>query len=142
MTITYYGKNVEVTQALREYLAGKFDALERFAPSLAEIHVTLEVNRHHRHGDVCTLHVLLKFPEQSFTIEESAADFYTCTDEASERIRRQVTKREGRRRTRDRRFRSLLSPKNIFLVGGTKIRSFGKKRQRQIRSLLDKIWRM
>lgn len=141
MQITYYGKNLTVTPAMQQCVAEKLSTLERFSKETGKAHVTVEMNRHHRHGDIFTIHVLLDLVGTPLVAEESAGDFYACVDFIENRLRRQVTRHYDRHRTLSRSMRRFLFPRTLALESGRRIRSFNRKQQRQLRLLLNKILR-
>jgi putative sigma-54 modulation protein len=93
------GKNVEVTNALREYAAKKVGRLEKYFETLpsSEVSITLSVlkNRH-------TVEVTIPINGVTLRAEEKSEDMYASIDLVTEKLERQIRKHKTRinRRTK------------------------------------------
>ncbi|MCI3921319.1 ribosome-associated translation inhibitor RaiA [Paenibacillus sp. TRM 82003] len=87
------GKNVEVTDALREYAAKKIGRLERYfeAPPTSEVHITLSVNKN-KH----TVEVTIPFSGVTLRAEEKTEDMYASIDQVLDKLERQIRKHKTR----------------------------------------------
>ncbi len=87
------GKNVEVTNALRDYAERKVGRLEKFfeSPISSDVHVTLSVlkNRH-------TVEVTIPIPGGLLRAEERSTDMYASIDLVIDKLERQIRKHKTR----------------------------------------------
>ncbi|GGE04781.1 ribosomal subunit interface protein [Marinithermofilum abyssi] len=82
------GNNIEVTDALRDYVVKKLSRLERYFDSpKAEAHVALSVFR-----DVHKVEVTIPFPALLVRAEESSENMYASVDNVLEKLERQIRK--------------------------------------------------
>lgn len=91
MQVAVYGKNVEITQALREYVEKKLSKLDKYMPVPLGAQVTLEVERG-RHIVEVTVPVyglLLRG-------EEATSDMYASIDLVVDKLEKQVVKYKAR----------------------------------------------
>ena len=87
------GRNVEVTEALREYAAKKIGRVERYfeSPPTSEVHVTLSVNKN-KH----TVEVTIPVSGVTLRAEEKSEDMYASIDLVSDKLERQIRKHKTR----------------------------------------------
>jgi len=87
------GKNVEVTDALREYAEKKLGRLERYfeVPPTSEGAITLSVNKN-KH----TVEVTIPFSAVTLRAEEKSEDMYASIDLVIDKLERQIRKHKTR----------------------------------------------
>jgi len=87
------GKNVEVTEALRDYAAKKIGRVERYfeSPPTSEVHVTLSINKN-KH----TVEVTIPVSGVTLRAEEKSEDMYASIDLVSDKLERQIRKHKTR----------------------------------------------
>ena len=102
MKIIINGKNIEVTDALREKVTKKIGKLDKFFSNETEAHVTLSVQRLRQ-----IVEVTISFNGIVFRAEESNEDMYTSIDKTIDLLERQIRKNKTRleRRLHDNDFR-------------------------------------
>lgn len=102
MKIIINGKNIEVTEGLRERVTKKISKLDKFFNSETEAHVTLSVQRLRQIAEVT-----ISFNGIVLRAEESNEDMYTSIDKAIDLLERQIRKNKTRleRRLHDNDFR-------------------------------------
>lgn len=83
------GNNIDVTQALRDYVIKKLSRLERYFQSTAaaEAYVSLSVFR-----DEHKVEVTVPFPELLVRAEEATENMYASIDNVVEKLERQIRK--------------------------------------------------
>ncbi|HLS88662.1 MAG TPA: ribosome-associated translation inhibitor RaiA [Sphingobacteriaceae bacterium] len=110
MNIIVSGKNVEVTDALRDYVERKVGRIERYFPNPLTAQVTLSTQRE-RH----IVEVTVPVPADSLLLraEEDSGDMYASVDAAVEKLERQIRKYKTRINRRARR----LNARQLPLVG-------------------------
>jgi len=96
------GKNIEVTEGLRERVEKKIGKLDKFFNNETEAHVTLSVQRTRQIAEVT-----ISFNGIVLRAEESNEDMYTSIDKAIDLLERQIRKHKTRleRRLHDNDFR-------------------------------------
>jgi len=85
------GKNVEVTEALKEKVNKKIGKLDKFFNPQTEAHVTMSVQRN-RH----ILEVTIPFNGITLRAEVAGDDMYSCIDKAEDILERQIRKNRTR----------------------------------------------
>jgi len=91
MNFIFSGKNLEVTEALKERVIKKVGKLEKFFVKGTEVHVTMSVQKN-RH----ILEVTIPFNGVLLRAEEVNDDMYTSIDKISDVIERQIRKNRTR----------------------------------------------
>lgn len=125
MRIDLRGKNLRVTQALREYVEEKIGHLEHYLDNIIDAHVTLRTERNLQIVDV-TLnlsHYLIK-------AEERSPDMYASIDLVRDRLEQQIRKYKTRRRERRHRANGAAA---AVAVLASNVRSKNRKSPRIVR---------
>lgn len=83
------GNNIEVTEALRDYVVKKLSRLEKYfeSTSATEAHVSLSVHR-----DEHKVEVTVPFPGLLVRAEEATENMYASIDKVVEKLERQIRK--------------------------------------------------
>ena len=87
MKYVIVGKNMEVTQSLRDAVTQKLDKLDKFFSPDTEVHVTLQVNR-----DRHKIEVTIPVRDNIIRSEQVSNDMYVSIDLVEEVIERQLKK--------------------------------------------------
>jgi putative sigma-54 modulation protein len=89
MKFNIRGQNIEVTEALREYVEKKLSKLERYfeAPPTSEVYVTLNVIK-----GLQTVEVTIPLPGVMLRAEEKHNDMYASIDLVIDKLERQIRK--------------------------------------------------
>jgi len=87
MNIKVTGKNIEVTDAIRQYVNDKADRLEKFEGSNTELNVVCRVER-----ELQIVEMQLSHNGEFIKIEEKNDDLYASIDLALDRLERQMRK--------------------------------------------------
>lgn len=89
MKYTIRGKNIEVTEALREYVQKRLGRLEKYfeAPPISDVTVTLSVVR-----DMQNVEVTIPLPGVILRGEVKGNDMYASIDLVTEKLERQIRK--------------------------------------------------
>ncbi len=85
MQIALRGKNVQVTQALREYVEKKVGKIEKYFDGLSNVQVTLEVEKDRR-----IVEVTIPINGMILRGEEVTGDMYSSIDLVMEKLERQI----------------------------------------------------
>jgi putative sigma-54 modulation protein len=111
------GENLEVTEALGDYVEKKLGKLERYfeAPPTSEVHVTLSVVR-----EMNNVEVTIPLTGVLLRAEERGSDMYASIDLVLDKLERQIRKHKTKA---NRRIRQESEYKNYFKVdiGGSSI---------------------
>jgi len=87
MNIKVTGKNIEITEAIRQYVNEKADRLEKFEGSNTELNVVCKVEREEQ-----IVEMQLSHNGEFIKIEEKNDDLYASIDLALDRLERQMRK--------------------------------------------------
>jgi putative sigma-54 modulation protein len=89
MKYTIRGKNIEVTEALHDYVQKKLGRLEKYfeAPPISDVNVTLSVVR-----DMQSVEVTIPLPGVMLRAEVKGSDMYASIDLVTEKLERQIRK--------------------------------------------------
>ncbi len=87
MKITIRGKNIEVTDALRQYVEKRLKKFEKFLAELGEIIVTVSVEKFTHKIDV-----LVKTNGHLIQAEGKTEDLYSAVDQIVEKLEKQILK--------------------------------------------------
>lgn len=92
MNLTISGHHLEVTPALRTYVASKLDRVTRHFDQVVEVRVLLTVDnmkeKEKRQRAECTMHL----KGRDLFAESSHADLYAAVDELTDKMDRQVAR--------------------------------------------------
>ncbi len=91
MKIIITGKNIEVTEGLRERVTKKINKLDKFFTNETEAHVTLSVQRARQ-----IVEVTIPFNGIVLRAEESNEDMYSSIDRTVDLLERQIRKNRTR----------------------------------------------
>ncbi|ACX51615.1 sigma 54 modulation protein/ribosomal protein S30EA [Ammonifex degensii KC4] len=91
MRITVRGKNIEVTEALRQYVEKRLGKLERFANYLGEAQVVLSLERENH-----KVEVTINMNGMILRGEEATHDMYAAIDLVVDKLERQIERYKGK----------------------------------------------
>lgn len=112
MKIQIKGTNLELTEALKIYANEKIGALEKFSGEILEARVELGTSTHHQKG-FFRCEVNLDVPQKYvLRAESTGADLYASIDAVVQKLKEEIAKNKGKKRSQDWRLRRYL--KTIF----------------------------
>ena len=85
MQLTFTGRNLEITDALRRYAQEKIARLQKFVDRITSTHVILSIQKHRQIAEVT-----LRVRELTIRGEESSDDLYCAIDLVVDKIERQI----------------------------------------------------
>lgn len=90
MNFTIRGENIQLTEALKDYVEKKIGKLERYfeAPSTSEVNITLSVNKSHQQS----IEVTIPLQGVLLRAEEKSEDMYASIDLVADKLERQIRK--------------------------------------------------
>lgn len=113
MKISIQGTNLELTDALKEYVHEKIGHLEHFIDDVLEARVELEHSTHHHKGPIFRCEVNLDVPQKYILRADCVeADLYAAIDGVVPKLKSQIEKYKETRQGKGRRLRRAL--KSIF----------------------------
>lgn len=92
MDIKITGKNIEVTDAMKDYIEKKLEKLEKFEGKNTDINVVCSVER-----DDQIVEIQIKHDGEFIRVEERNEDLYASVDLALDRAERQLRKEKEKR---------------------------------------------
>ena len=97
MQLPVHGRNVEVTDWVREYVEKKVTRLERYLPQMKEIRAELTQRATRSADDRYTAQVTVWAGGQILRAEESTSDIFASIDATIDKMAKQVRRFKGRR---------------------------------------------
>jgi putative sigma-54 modulation protein len=85
------GKNIDVTEALRDKIHEKVGKLEKFFKKETEVHATMKVQKNNH-----IMEVTIPFNKMVFKASETHSDMYTSIDKVVDSLERQVVKNKAK----------------------------------------------
>jgi ribosome hibernation promoting factor len=123
MKVNIYGKNMQLTEALKEATIKKVERLDKFFQTDVEAKVVLSIERKNQ-----KVEVTIPFNGRIARVEESSDDMYNSIDEAVESLEQQLRKYKTKLQDKNHssesikfeNFESLVDDENDFKVVKTK----------------------
>jgi putative sigma-54 modulation protein len=100
MDLTIKGRNVEVTDRLRDYVHKKIGKLDRYLPTISEAWVELSVEGTKAAGDRQVCQVTVRSNGTILRAEERSDDMFTSIDTVLDKMYRQIGRYKGKRKNR------------------------------------------
>lgn len=100
MDLTIKGKNVEVTDRLREYVERKIGKLDRYLPTISEAWVELSTEGAKAAQDRQVCQVTVRSNGTILRAEERSDDIFTSIDTVLDKMYRQIARYKGKRKNR------------------------------------------
>lgn len=96
MQLDVTGKNIEVTDSLRDYVREKVERLTRHFDNVIDVHVVLAVEKHRHFAEIN-----VSASGAALHADAEDKDMYAAVDEMADKIDRQVRKHKEKRQQRD-----------------------------------------
>jgi putative sigma-54 modulation protein len=103
MNLDVHGRNIEVTDWIREYVEKKVNRLERFLPQVREARADLVYSDTRAAADRYTAQLTIWANGQILRAEESTGDIFASIDAIVDKMYRQIDRHKGRRQKNKRR---------------------------------------
>ena len=102
MQVILQGRNVQITDRLREYVESKIDKLDRYLPSAGEARMELAIEQTKSAEDRHVAQLTIRSKGVLLRSEERSSDMFTSVDMVMDKIRRQIDRYKSKRRGRHR----------------------------------------
>lgn len=106
MQINLQGKNIELTEQIKNYVSKRVTNLEKLLSGIeekgGEVHVNFEVSRstnHHKSGEVFHSDCLIKIDGKEFYSSSDEEDLYQAIDSVKNTLFRDIRKDKNRSQT-------------------------------------------
>ncbi|MGC9334035.1 MAG: ribosome hibernation-promoting factor, HPF/YfiA family [Anaerolineae bacterium] len=100
MELIIKGKNVEVTDRLRDYVEKKIGKLDRYLPSISEAWVELSSEGTKAAADRQVCQITVRSNGTILRAEERSDDMFSSIDNVLDKMYRQIARYKGKRRNR------------------------------------------
>ena len=100
MELIIKGKNVDVTDRLRDYVEKKIGKLDRYLPTISEAWVELTTEETKAAGDRYVCQVTVRSNGTILRAEERSDDIFTAIDTVLDKMHRQIARYKGKRQNR------------------------------------------
>ncbi len=102
MPLIIQGKDVEITDRLREYVEKKVDKLDRYLPTIDETRMELSTRQTRSASDRQVAQLTVRSKGTILRAEEKTADIFASIDAVVDKMYRQIARYKGRRYRRGR----------------------------------------
>ncbi|MBC7222895.1 MAG: ribosome-associated translation inhibitor RaiA [Anaerolineae bacterium] len=102
MQLTIKGKNVEVTDTLRQYVEKKIGKLDRYLPNIDEARVELSTENTKSASDRQVVQVTIRSRRTILRAEERSSDMLAAIDAVADKMVQRINRFKGKRRNRGR----------------------------------------
>lgn len=102
MNLIINGRNVEITDRIKEYAEKRISRIERQLPDIQEVRAELTKASTRADVDRYTYQITLLANKNILRAEESSGDIFASIDAVADKLARQVEKVEGRRKNKKR----------------------------------------
>ena len=96
MQLIITGKNMEVSEPLKEYVEKKIGKLDRYLPTIDEVHVELSVEKVKSNQDRQVVQVTMRSNGTILRAEERSADMLAAVDSVRDKLQRQIERYKER----------------------------------------------
>ena len=103
MKVMVHGRNVDVTDYVKEYVTKKVGKLERYLPQIGEVRAELTQNMTRSANDRYTAQVTIWANGQILRAEEATSDIFASIDATVDKISSQIRRFKGRQHDNRRR---------------------------------------
>jgi len=100
MQLIVQGKNIQVTDRLREYVETKVNRLDRYLPTITDARMDLASERTRKHGDRQIAQLTVYSKGMMLRAEERSGDIFTSVDMVMDKMKRQIDRYKSKRRAR------------------------------------------
>lgn len=90
------GRNLEITDAMRQYAEDKLAKLDRFSDQIVDASVVMSYDTKQNAGEPAKVEVQLNLPNGVIRAEERAQDTYAAVDLVVDKLERQLKRFKGR----------------------------------------------
>ncbi len=94
--------NIELTQALREYVEKRFESVSKFIKQGSNATVYVEIGKstnHHKQGDYFIAEINLAMDGETYRISREQSDLYAAIDEAKDELIQEITTFRDKKQT-------------------------------------------
>ncbi len=102
MQINLTGKNIELTEAIKDYAEKKFTGLEKFYDKIVRAHIIVgKENQHHLKGDVFICECKLDLSGNDLFVSKTEQDLYKAIDKVHNHLEEELKKHKTTQREKD-----------------------------------------
>lgn len=92
MTINIRAKNMDLTDAIRQYAEEKLTSLDKFYDNILHIEVDLGLDTtHHNKGKIYTCTAMVDIPNNLVRVTKEEKDLYKAIDKVRDHLREEIT---------------------------------------------------
>ena len=100
MQLIVQGKNIQVTDRLRDYVETKVDRLDRYLPTITDARMDLATESTRSYGDRQVAQLTVHSKGMMLRAEERSGDIFTSVDMVMDKMKRQIDRYKSKRRNR------------------------------------------
>ncbi len=100
MQLFIQGKNIQVTDRLRDYVETKVNRLDRYLPTITDARMDLATEKTRSYDDRQIAQLTVHSKGMMLRAEERSGDIFTSVDMAMDKMKRQIDRYKSKRRDR------------------------------------------
>ena len=100
MQLIVQGKNIQVTDRLRDYVETKVNRLDRYLPTITDARMDLATESTRSYGDRQVAQLTVHSKGMMLRAEERSGDIFTSVDMVMDKMKRQIDRYKSKRRDR------------------------------------------
>lgn len=89
--VSIVGKNIEITNPIRDYVKERMDKIKPFTPHILEIFVKLDIQKMNH-----TVDIIIKFSHFKIKIHAMTLEMYSAIDKAFDKLRAKISRWKSR----------------------------------------------
>ncbi|MFA6423987.1 MAG: ribosome-associated translation inhibitor RaiA [Candidatus Magasanikbacteria bacterium] len=102
MQINITGKNIDLTEAIKDYVEKKISGLDKFYDKIVRAHVIVgKENQHHLKGNVFVCECKLDLPGNDLFVSKTEPDLYKAIDKVRDHLEEEIKKHKTTQREKD-----------------------------------------
>lgn len=101
MKVTISGKQLEMTEAIKEYAENKIVKITKYLENIKETHITLTTETKKSEGKIFKAGATIYLPGKDIRVEEENEDLYAAIDKLVDNAERQVRKFKEKMQLKD-----------------------------------------
>ncbi|MFA6547493.1 MAG: ribosome-associated translation inhibitor RaiA [Candidatus Magasanikbacteria bacterium] len=102
MQVNITGKNIDLTEAIKDYVEKKITSLEKFYDQILRAHIIIgKENQHHLKGDIFVCECKLNLAGTDLFISKNEPDLYKAIDKVRDHLEEELKKHKSTQREKD-----------------------------------------
>ncbi len=102
MQIKITGKNIDLTEAIKDYVEKKISGLDKFYDQILRANVVIgKESQHHLKGEIFICEIKLEVPDNDLFVSKNEKDLYKAIDKVRDHLEAELKKHKVMLREKD-----------------------------------------